>query len=123
MNTTLDVECPCCGIKTSLEVPEEVGEEALLFLCVSCEVSLLFMGGETFEVSGDDLRDLKDAEKGAVLGSAEVRDGGCLGIPDSEGSVSGEPEHGGRPISSMDIRYLRLMLDSTDDVSDFLEKM
>jgi len=136
MYIKLDIKCSCCGIETELTVPKEAEGRPLLFECVSCSTDLINYQGETYEVDKDELGSMKESEVGKVNGfvSNKEEEGGDMYSSDMEieveleeglvGELSGSDEKEDRPpINNLDIKYLKLMLDKSEDVLDFVKNI
>jgi hypothetical protein len=136
MYIKLDIKCPCCEIETELTVPKEAEGRPLLFECVSCSTDLINYQGETYEVDKDELESMKESEVGKVNGFVSDKEEEEENMFSSEMDIeveleedlveelSGNDEEEDRPpINNLDIKYLKLMLDKSEDVLDFVKNI
>ncbi len=133
MKKTLNMICPHCKLKAELKIQEEA--EMILMRCVSCSAPYLYFHGETFEVNESEMDHLKSAEMREVEGLLKVdeeQEASALEVED-EGKESVMPTikkedikprtERDRVITKQDIIDLRIDLEVSKDVLEFVEKI
>jgi len=99
--------CPKCGFPVNASI-EENNPECLLFICPKCQSNVVYYNNKLDIISDNMMRKLFKKNKLKMCGMMEI-----------------EPSPGPKdtPITSDDIINLRILLETTDSVEDFIEKL
>lgn len=126
----LNFKCPHCQETIDLTVENPVN--MLVMQCHACKTPLMYYHGEVFEVDSIEVGDLQQKHLKAVQGYLKVHDLPLeeLGARAGTQPISTQPatHEAGAPlvdhvVDEHDIADLRIDLETTEDVDDFIRRL
>jgi len=126
---SLNFICPHC--REAMELSFEEPAQVLVMACAHCKTPLMYYHGEVFEVDSMEIGNLQQKHLKAVQGYLKVHDleSPALGVRRrSQLSLPPATHRRGQPVmdrvvSSEDIINLRIDLETSEDVEDFLRRI
>ena len=123
---SVSIQCPCCRV--SCEIVSDEDADVLALSCPSCDASLVFYHGQTFQIDAAELRFLKARghvrESQAWIRAAE---GAPEDAPPPDSMTDSDDTSPSRPprdvIGEDDIVNLRIDLERCVSVDDFLRQL
>ncbi len=104
MNNTVCLVCPHCGLKMELLVEQERTPSMMVFICARCKEPLMRYGGEVFDLEKAEFANLR--KKLAPLISNLL--------------AESRPRE---PLSKDSVNEMLALLDSCQDVSEFIDQI
>jgi ribosomal protein L37AE/L43A len=124
MEYRIDIKCPNCQQESEIRLEE--GANMVILNCSKCKSSLMYYHGKTYEVDSVEMRNLVENKFQAVQGFMKIKEPRKF-FSEKEPSPNnlhpvGEAVRQG-DFTEDDLLDLHILLESSDDVNEFLKQL